>query len=316
MAPKRAPPPPPRTVEDLESKVRAWKAALGAKRLRDVAPEDLEALLARPSGSGEARAASTRQQERSCFQWFFSWAVRKKLLRESPAVAVAPVKVPRKAIRWLEEEEEARLLEAAAEHIRGIVILAIETGLRRRALLGLLWAHVDLEEGMASAPGGVDEGRERFPGAALAAGARGPPRPAGDPARDPPEGPRLPRGRALPALAALSPRRSRGRSQRLKFHDMRRTFLTRARARGVPLEVAMALSDHQDIRTALRVYRGIPSQGAPRGRGAWSMFRKKLDSKWTHGPSGAPLPATGKALSGHEKTPAFTGVLAGAEDRS
>lgn len=46
----------------------------------------------------------------------------------------------------------------------------------------------------------------------------------------------------------------------LRFHSLRKTFLTLARRRGVQLEVAMALSDHRDVRVALQVYRAVDDE--------------------------------------------------------
>lgn len=55
-------------------------------------------------------------------------------------------------LRWLEPDEEARLLAAAAKsknrELPAIVTMALETGLRRGELLGLTWDRVDLSRGV------------------------------------------------------------------------------------------------------------------------------------------------------------------------
>jgi len=59
---------------------------------------------------------------------------------------------PQGRIRWLEPDEEVRLLAACAEsqnkRLADIVTVALETGLRRGELLGLTWDRVDLTRGV------------------------------------------------------------------------------------------------------------------------------------------------------------------------
>jgi hypothetical protein len=59
---------------------------------------------------------------------------------------------PEGRIRWLEPDEEARLLAACRAsrnpELARIVTIALETGLRRRELLGLTWNRVDLSRGV------------------------------------------------------------------------------------------------------------------------------------------------------------------------
>src|SRR5690606_13631800 len=53
-------------------------------------------------------------------------------------------------------DEEARLLDAADTgrncYMRPLIILALETGMRRGELLGLTWENVDLDAGVAHLP--------------------------------------------------------------------------------------------------------------------------------------------------------------------
>jgi integrase len=61
-------------------------------------------------------------------------------------------KEPQGRLRWLNQEEIKRLLEAAAKsrnkELRAAVIVALNTGLRRGELLGLTWERVDLSRGV------------------------------------------------------------------------------------------------------------------------------------------------------------------------
>jgi integrase len=59
---------------------------------------------------------------------------------------------PQGRIRWLEPDEEARLLTACRKsknkELRSVVVIALESGLRRSELLGLTWDRVDLSRGV------------------------------------------------------------------------------------------------------------------------------------------------------------------------
>jgi integrase len=61
-------------------------------------------------------------------------------------------KEPEGRIRWLEPDEEVRLMEACRAsrnlQLAGIVTVAKETGMRRGELLGLTWDRVDLSRGV------------------------------------------------------------------------------------------------------------------------------------------------------------------------
>lgn len=47
--------------------------------------------------------------------------------------------------RWITEEEEQRLLDAAPDHIRNLIIFLVDTGARKSEALNLTWTDVDLD---------------------------------------------------------------------------------------------------------------------------------------------------------------------------
>jgi integrase len=61
-------------------------------------------------------------------------------------------KEPQGRIRWLEPDEEARLLDACrtsrAKHLAAVVTVALETGLRKSELLGMTWDRVHQSRGV------------------------------------------------------------------------------------------------------------------------------------------------------------------------
>jgi len=57
-------------------------------------------------------------------------------------------------LRWLSEDECNGLLQAAAPHIRPILITCLHTGLRKSNVTLMTWEHVDLENGLIKIPWG------------------------------------------------------------------------------------------------------------------------------------------------------------------
>jgi integrase len=61
-------------------------------------------------------------------------------------------KEPEGRIRWLESDEEVRLLDACRKSqnkaLAGIVTVALETGMRKGEILGLTWDRIDLSRGV------------------------------------------------------------------------------------------------------------------------------------------------------------------------
>jgi integrase len=77
-------------------------------------------------------------------------AILNKMHREGRLASVPPfprLKKPKGRCRWLNVEEEQRLLAAAAKHLKPLIAFAIDTGGRRGELLGLDWRNVDLARG-------------------------------------------------------------------------------------------------------------------------------------------------------------------------
>lgn len=72
-------------------------------------------------------------------------------LQESPIKRVRKLKEPRGRVRFLEDADRERLLQACrlskSTHLYPIVVLALSTGMRRGEILGLQWDHIDLEIG-------------------------------------------------------------------------------------------------------------------------------------------------------------------------
>jgi integrase len=136
--------------------LRQLGAALGADvPLADVTAARISAwkaerLAATNPKTGEPYAAATINRPLATLRHLLRLAHEDGLLAEMPRVRLE--REPQGRIRWLEPDEEARLMAACRgsrnPHLAGIVTVALETGMRRGELLGLAWERVDLSRGV------------------------------------------------------------------------------------------------------------------------------------------------------------------------
>ncbi len=121
--------------------------ALGGRRLRDLSPENIEALLNRLARDGFARNSVMRV--RSVLVMALKHAQRREIvvrnaaeLSETPANARAP-----RVGRSLSVDQAQKLLDVAGgDHLGALVTVGLMLGLRPGELCGLRWADVDLDQ--------------------------------------------------------------------------------------------------------------------------------------------------------------------------
>src|SRR5216684_2241391 len=71
------------------------------------------------------------------------WAVDEGFLTANPLSRVLMVRERRKPHLMVSLEEERKLLDSAALHLRPIIVAALDSGMRRGEILGQRWEHVD-----------------------------------------------------------------------------------------------------------------------------------------------------------------------------
>lgn len=81
----------------------------------------------------------------ACIKTIFNTGIKNGLIQYNPMISVKMLKEDNQKIRYLTEDEEARLFEYLPEHLKPIVICALQTGLRKSNILQLRWELVDLE---------------------------------------------------------------------------------------------------------------------------------------------------------------------------
>lgn len=89
---------------------------------------------------------------KNLYNKMISWNLYEGL---NPACAVKMRREPKTRLRWLEREEEARLLAHAAEPLRSLILVGVHTGLRIQAeALQLKWEDIDLRRGLLTVQAG------------------------------------------------------------------------------------------------------------------------------------------------------------------
>jgi integrase len=183
---------------------------------------------------------TTVNRDIQALKHFLFWAVDEGLLAVNPLSRIRLVPVRRKPFLVLTLEDEAKLLRAAAPHLREIITVALGTGMRRGEILNQRWEHVDFSRGLL------------FVTKSKTAGGEGREMPFTDGVHDLLLAKRKEEG--LLFLFQGSPIRTiktawksairRAGIRYLRFHDLRHTFNTRLMEAGVMQEIRKALMGH------------------------------------------------------------------------
>lgn len=134
-----------------------WKAQLGDYRLSDVTPillaEYRDKLLHTQTRQGTARSPATVNRSLASLSHAFTIAVREwGWIDDNPLRKVRRLTEPRGRVRFLSDDERARLLDACQQSrnpcLYPAVMLALATGARKNEILSLTWQDVDLKRGV------------------------------------------------------------------------------------------------------------------------------------------------------------------------
>jgi integrase len=138
----------PRTAKDYREIVERLKAVFGGRRLRQIDELSIERHK-RARGAAGAPVAANR--ELAVLKSLFNRCRDDLKIYDGPTPRMKLLKESGGRLRFLDADEERRLLEAAPEPLRTIIVVGLHTGLRIKSeALALQKADVDLVRGFVT----------------------------------------------------------------------------------------------------------------------------------------------------------------------
>src|SRR5882672_2043418 len=142
-----------RSWQDDEERARPLKEFFKGKRLRDITPMLIEQYkqlrLKTKTLHKRERSPATVNRELQVLSKVFSMAYDNGLVETNPMRRVHKLGEAPARERYLTDDEEKRLFEILVgrrAHIRPIVVVALQTGMRQGEILGMTWENVDFEQ--------------------------------------------------------------------------------------------------------------------------------------------------------------------------
>lgn len=237
-----------RSLDKARRCVRRLSAAFGARRAVSVTAADVRDYIVTRQAQGAANATINR--ELAALKRAFSLAMANQSLRFKPYIPMLTESNVRTG--FLTDGEVAALVKLLPDALQSVALFAAFSGWRKREVLGLKWANVDLERGVVRLEPGVSkagEGRQVYLTAEILSVFR----------MQRELTARLERGegRIIPWVFHRNgkPIRSFDGAWRvarveagmpwLLFHDLRRTAVRNMVRAGIPERVAMQISGHK-----------------------------------------------------------------------
>ena len=143
----------PHTVIGYRRCLKFLGASFAGKSLGQIHPFLVERhKQGRVHGGARVRANREITTLKALFNRCLDWELYEG---DNPVSKVSLLEEPKGRVRFLEPDEERRLLDAANEPLRSLIMLAINTGLRVQSeALTLRWSDVDLPRGLLPVLGG------------------------------------------------------------------------------------------------------------------------------------------------------------------
>ena len=144
-----------RSHREDEQRSVTLKGFLGEKHLRDIKPMMIENFkrerLATPTKHDKEdrprpRTPASVNRDLACLSKILSMAFDNELIDSNPMRRVRLLKESPSRERFITADEEKKLFEQLTgrrDHIRSVVTIALNTGMRRGEILGLQWEHVN-----------------------------------------------------------------------------------------------------------------------------------------------------------------------------
>jgi len=123
-----------------EISIKHFSHYFGKKTLQEITSLDVEKYKQKRA---REVSPSTVNREMTCLKTIFNKAKEWGKIKENQISLVKLFTVQNARLRYLEKEEIARLIQACPDHLKAIVTVALNTGMRKGEILGLKWPDID-----------------------------------------------------------------------------------------------------------------------------------------------------------------------------
>lgn len=221
---------------------------LGKHRAEYLTQKDVDSYVQarrqEPTRSKQSPMPGTLNREVGFLRRILSYGVKRGDLARNPLVGVEMLEEHNTRNVVVDEADFDKLYDSAEAHLKPILLTAYDTGMRKREILDLTWSRVDLREGHITL-GESDTKTNKARRVYLTRRVLGMLE-------------KLPR--SLSGYVFVNPKtgkpwvqikkmfdraRKEASLERVWFHDLRRSFVTNARKRGVSESVVMRMSGHR-----------------------------------------------------------------------
>jgi len=138
-----------RTYKDDCQRIGRFIKEFAGKTLREISIQDVERIKAKLANEV---APGTVNRYLGVLKGLFTKAIEWGKADSNPVKKVKFFKENNARVRYLTGEEEVALIREIPEEHRPIVIVALNTGLRRGELFGLRWENIDFRTGIITIP--------------------------------------------------------------------------------------------------------------------------------------------------------------------
>jgi len=131
-----------RSWRDDVSRLKKLNRFFGEKCLHEITPEMIEEYKSRGINGF---SPATVNRELACMKHLYTIAIKWGKVTRNPVKDVKLFKESNSRLRYLEFEETERLIGNCEGYLRALVIIAVNTGMRRGEIFNLQWEHIDLK---------------------------------------------------------------------------------------------------------------------------------------------------------------------------
>jgi integrase len=145
-----------RSIKDVRYRSTFWKENIGDQNAKLITPDDLEQLRIKLSQNksksnnlktteGESRSPATVNRYLAVLRAAYSKAIHNGKVEKNPVSHIYFQKEENERVRYLTREEEEQLFKFLPKEHHALVIIALQTGMRKSEQLNLKWKEITYE---------------------------------------------------------------------------------------------------------------------------------------------------------------------------